>query len=130
MATAFVWTRSSEEFVLITNLPWQQRKPGHFKRRYISESEDGSVRSVLTVGSGLKEVTLSVNDETQGDTLDAMIEAGIDGLTITLRDLSTGQEWPAELVGVGSRITVENERAGTFTVRDLTFRRVDGGVFA
>jgi hypothetical protein len=130
MASAIVWTESSNEYALVTNLPLQVRVPGHHQMRYSAVSEDGSVREVLTVGSGQDELVIDFRHEYAAKILDDAQRAGADGIDLILVPDVTDQNrsFTVQLIQA-SKIQRDGkigEAAQTYKTQ-WRVRRMDGG---
>jgi hypothetical protein len=129
--SSFDWTLGGAQNLTLEELI-QNIVPMHFQRRYPSQSIDGTVVEVVTVGSMLYQIACSIRVDTQGAEIDEMISAGLNGIPITLtyNDDSPGTFSEACQLIEASPIGLEFDgRLQLYHAQRLVWRRLDGGNF-
>ena len=133
MASGIFWTESDGDHVLVLTLPLQERRPGHAKTRLPDISLDRTVRQVYVIsptGQPAPRVLMaSIRHDQAPDTIDAMIEAGLDGIDLILiPDLTDQSEsYTVQLMQATSAQLESEGRQNLFNARNLVFQRMDGG---
>lgn len=105
------------------------------KRRWVADSLDLTEREVISVGSGVEEVTMTVRYDNEPASLKALIDTGMNGEVVTFwPNLSGGLSYPGIIVepqGTDATIKPDRDRHRSHGEWEATFtmRRTDGGTF-
>lgn len=115
-------------------LEWPLRwtAPSTSRARFVAESMDRTHREVLVVGSGVAELTAEIRFHLDAAELQAMLDAGADGYTLTyLPDLAQpGTSYPMELLEPsGDRISLTRDDAPRRWRTEIRVRHASGGNF-
>lgn len=79
------------------------------RTRYVAESDDLTLREVVTVGSAVKEITGTIRFHDDPDELQDMIDAGLDGTQLDYYpDIDAGTHYDCTLIEA-SEITPDRE---------------------
>ncbi len=131
MASIFVWTESSgEERALVTELDAEFLRPAHNRTRYQTESLDGSVFSVITIGNGQHMRRVALRHEPASQQLEDLRRAGEDRLTISVVPESTEQAVSYDVALLDFADVQREPQTGIGLQRfmmEFTARRLDGG---
>lgn len=115
-------------------LPLRELEPADEHAAFEWWSADKSSRSVVAVGSGVRDLWATIRADNQPAELKALLRAGLLGnVTMTYRRSATGTAFPFLLVATSTGgVRLERDRAraafGEYEVR-IHIRRVDGGSF-
>lgn len=105
------------------------------KRRYAVDTLDLTDREVITVGSGVEEMTVTVRYDDEPTSLKAMVDWGMDGNSVVFwPNLAGGFSYPGFIVepaGDQAIIKPDRDRHRSHGEWEATFtmRRTDGGTF-
>lgn len=132
----FKWTPPGGSLTTHTlNAPLRQIRPAESKVRFDVWSLDLTSREVVTVGSGVAEITAMIRYDDDAPELLSMLSDGAEGVTLTYYpDLDvTGTNYPCQLVyPSGDEIQLAWDRHRGVRKEweiEVRLRRVDGGTF-
>jgi len=130
MASKFQWTDGgSQSFT--TDVHVQNQVPQKFRTLYPDRSLDGSVLEVISIGSGINEVSMAIRHDNDDTGLRDLHDALARGLQMTYTPDTDvpATTYTVKAVEIGE-IALEMEGRQNLWRFDVTLARLDGGAFA